>query len=105
MGGGRHDVREGGVSAMVGRAGNHSVHADARECEAPEQPLLGTGAFYLSAGKQSLSLSGGRTTQLGWLECSPSCARLHWQRPPLWDMLAKTTMQEWAILISCDPHG
>jgi hypothetical protein len=103
--GGRHDVRERGVSAMVGRAGNHSVHADARECEAQEQPLLWTGAFYRSAGKQQLSLSGGRTTPLGWLECSQSCSRLHWQRPPLWDMLAKTTMHEWTIPISCDPHG
>jgi len=43
--------------------GNHSVHADGRECEAQEQPLLWTGAFYLSGGKQQLSLSGGRTTQ------------------------------------------
>ena len=22
-----------------------------------------------------------------------------------WDMLAKTTMHEWTIQISCDPHG
>ena len=74
-------------------------------CEAQEQPLLWTGAFYLSAGKQQLSLSGGRTTQLRWLECSQSCSRLHWQRQTLWDMLAKTTMHEWTIQISCDPHG
>jgi len=49
---------------MVGGAGDQSLHADAGECEPQEQPLLWTGAFYLSAGKQQLSLSGGRTAQL-----------------------------------------
>ena len=31
--------------------GNHSLHADAGECQAQEQPLLWSGAFYLSARK------------------------------------------------------
>jgi hypothetical protein len=55
--------------------------------------------------KATVSLSGGRTTQLRWLECSQSCSRLHWQRQTLRDLLAKTTMHEWTIQISCDPHG
>jgi hypothetical protein len=70
------------------------MKADAGECEAQEQPLLWTGAFYLSAGKQPLSPSGWRTTQLRWLECSQSRSRVHWQRQTLWGMLAKTTMHD-----------
>jgi transposase len=97
IGGGRHDVRERRVSAMVGRAGNHRLHADARECEAQEQPLLRTGAIYLSARKQQLSLSGWGTAQLRWVECSQSCSRLHWQRQTLRSLLAKNTMHEWTI--------
>ena len=82
---------------MVGRAGNHCLHADARECEAQEQSLLRTGEFYLSARKQQLSLSGWGTAQLRWVECSQSCSRLHWQRQTLRSLLAKNTMHEWTI--------
>ena len=74
-----------------------ALHAAARECEAQEQPLLWTGAIYLSARKQQLSLSGWGTAQLRWFECSQSCPRLHWQRQTLRSMLAKNTMHEWTI--------
>ena len=44
---------------MVDGAWHHAVHAHAGQCSAQEQSVLRSGAFYLSARKQQLSLSGG----------------------------------------------
>ena len=68
-------------------------------------PFYGPERFTYQPGKQPLSLSGGRTAQLCWVERSPSGSGLHWQRQTLRSMLAKTTMHEWTIQISCHPHG
>jgi hypothetical protein len=41
---------------MVSGEGHHSLHANAGQCPQKEQPFLRPRAFYVSSGKQQLSL-------------------------------------------------
>ena len=93
----RCDIRQWGVSAMVVGSRHHALHAHARQCSAQEQPWLWPGAIYLSAGKQPLSLSGRRATELRRLERPQSCPRLYRQRQALWGVLTKGAMHQRTI--------
>src|SRR2546427_1769659 len=68
----RCHVREWGVSAMVAGSWHHSVHAYPGQFAKKEQSVLRSGVFYLSAGKQQLSLSGWGATQLCRAQNSPT---------------------------------
>ena len=57
-------------------------------------PVLWSGAIYISARKQQLSLSRRGATELCRPECSQSCPCLHRQRQTLRSMLAKSAMHE-----------
>ena len=57
IGGGRHDLRERGVLAMVGGSEHHSLYANPRQYPQKEQPVLWSRAVHLSTRKQQLSLS------------------------------------------------
>ena len=52
VGGCRCDLRQWGVSAMVGGSEHHSLYANPRQYPSKEQPVLRSRAFYLSARKQ-----------------------------------------------------
>src|SRR5438552_3741809 len=87
LGGGRHDLREWGVFAMVGRSEHHSLYANPRQHPQKEQPVLRSRAVHVSARKQPLYLS------------QPSEPRLNLYRDPqtLWGVLAKTAMHQCSL--------
>src|SRR5438128_172748 len=62
--GSRHHVWKWGVPAMVTGAGHHSLYAHSGQCPQKEEPLLRPRTFYLSSGKQQLSLPRRAATQL-----------------------------------------
>ena len=64
IGGGRYDVREWGVLAMVGGSEHHALYANPRQYPQKEQPVLRSRAVHVSAGKQQLSLPCGGATEL-----------------------------------------
>ncbi len=72
IGGGRHDLRERRVLAMVGGSQHHSLHADPRQYPPKEEPILWPRAFHLRTGTQSLSLSCWPVTELWWPSLSQS---------------------------------
>jgi transposase len=87
----------GEFSAMITGPRHHAVHAHTRQCSEKEQSRLRSGAIYLFAGEQQLSLPGWGTAQLRWAECPQSCSRLHRQRQTLRGLLSKSSMHQRAI--------
>src|SRR5206468_1978552 len=63
--GSRHHVWKWGVPAMVTGAGHHSLYAHSGQCPQKEEPLLRPRTFYLSSGKQQLSLPRRAATHGG----------------------------------------
>jgi len=103
--GSRHHVWKWGVPAMVTGAGHHSLYAHSGQCPQKEEPLLRPRTFYLSSGKQQLSLPRRAATQLWRPQCSQPHLCLYRDPQTLWCVLAKSAMHQWSIPLSCHPHG
>ena len=104
-GGGRHDIRERGVSAMVGGSEYHSLYANPRQHPQKEQSVLRPRAFYVSAGKQQLSLPGRTATQLRWPQPAEPHLCLHRDPQTVWRLRTKTAMHRRGFSLSSHPHG
>src|SRR5439155_20352119 len=105
IGGGRHDLRERGVSAVASGTRHHSLYAHARQCPEKEEPLLRPRAFHLCSRKQQLSLSGRAATQLWRAQPEEPNLCLHWNPQALWCVLTESAVYQRGIPISCHPHG
>ena len=70
-----------------------------------EEPLLRPRTFYLSAGKQQLSLSCRAATQLRRAECPEPHLCLHRDPQTLWCVFPESAMHQWSLPVSCYPHA
>src|SRR5438093_10287971 len=103
LGGGRHDLRERGVFAMVGGSEHHSLYAYQGQHSPKEQPVLRSRAFYVSARTQPLHLSRRPATQLWWSSLSESRLQLHWNPQTLWCVRAKNAVPQRPFPVSQHP--
>ena len=94
IGGGRHDLRERGVLAMVGGSEHHSLHANPRQYPQKEQSVLRSRAVHLSTRKQQLSLSRRAATELWRPKSSEPRLCLHRDSQTLWCVCAKSPMHQ-----------
>src|ERR1700689_5251607 len=90
---------------MVGGSRQHSLYANPRQHPPKEQSVLRSRAFYLSTGKQQLSLSGRRPTQLRWPQPAEPHLCLHWNPQTLRSGRANTPMHQRGLPLSRHPHG
>ena len=105
IGCGRYDIRERGVLAVVGRAGDPSLYADSRQYPQKEQSLLWSRAVYLPARTQSLYLSRRPGSQLRRSQPEEPHLCLHRDPQTLRGMCAKSPMHQRSVPLSCHPHG
>jgi hypothetical protein len=103
--GGRHHVREWGVSAMVGGSQHHSLYANPRQHPQKEQPVLRSGAVHVPARTQSLYLSRRPAAQLRRSQPAEPHLCLHRDSQTLRGVCAKSPMHERSVSLSCHPHG
>ncbi len=92
IGGGRHDLRERRVLAMVGGSEHHALYANPRQYPQKEQSVLRSRAVHLSTRKQQLSLSCGAATELWWPQPAEPHLRLHRDPQTLRCVCAKSPM-------------
>src|SRR5579859_1559444 len=105
IGGRRHDLRERGVSALVGGAEHHSLYADPRQHPQKEQPILRSREFHVSTRKQQLSLSRGTATELWWPQHAEPHLCLDRDPQTLRSVCAQSPMHQRSVSLSCHPHG
>ena len=105
IGGGRHDLRERGVLAMVGGSEHHSLYANPRQYPQKEQSLLRSRAVHLSTRKQPLYLSRGPATQLRGPQSSGTAPMPTSEPANVVVLCAKAAMHQRSVSLSCHPHG
>ncbi len=103
IGGCRYHIRKWGVLAMVGGPQHHSVYADSRQYPQKEQSVLRSRAVHVSARERPLYLSRRRATELRRPKSSEPFLHLHRNPQTLWGLLAKTTLHQCRLSVSCYP--
>ena len=94
IGGGRYDLRERRVLAMVSRSEHHSLHADPGQYPPKEEPILWPRAFHLRTGKQSLYLPRRSAPELRGLGSSEPRLQLHRDTQKVRPVRAPNTMHQ-----------